>query len=377
MKNILVLGAGLSSTSLIAYLLDHSTTLNWKVKVGDLSLEAAKEKIKNHPNGSAFQFDLSDSKQLAKEIANVDVVISMLPAFMHPVVAKECVNQGKHMVTASYVSDTMKSLDAEAKAKGISLLNEFGLDPGIDHMSAMKTIDEIKSMGGKMLGFMSNTGGLVAPEYDNNPWNYKFTWNPRNVVLAGQGVAQYQEMGQVKFIPYHRLYSRAFTVKVLDMGEFEVYPNRDSLKYKTIYSIENIPSIMRGTMRKKGYSKAWDVFVQLGATDDTYKIPDSENLTYRSFINSFLAYHSTQAVEDKLKQEIAIANDPKIFEKLKWLGIFEETKVGLPNASPAQIVQQILEKKWILDPNDKDMIIMQHQFDYELKGKKRKLPLHS
>lgn len=373
MKTILVLGAGLSSTSLIAYLLDHSTSLNWKVKVGDLSLETAQKKVNNHPNGSAFSFDLSNSTQLATEIAGADAVISMLPAFMHPVVAKECVAQGKHMLTASYVSDAMKSLDAEAKAKGISLLNELGVDPGIDHMSAMKVIDEIKAEGGKMLGFMSNTGGLVAPEYDNNPWNYKFTWNPRNVVLAGQGVAQYQEMGQVKFIPYHRLYGRAFTVNVLDMGEFEVYPNRDSLQYKKIYSLENIPSIMRGTMRRKGYCKAWDVFVQLGATDDTYKVPDSENLTYRSFINSFLAYHPTLSVEEKLKQEISLANDPQIFSKLQWLGIFEDKRVGIPNASPAQIVQKILEEKWVLDPEDKDMIVMQHQFDYELKGKKERI----
>ncbi len=373
MKTILVLGAGLSSTSLIAYLLDHSTSLNWKVKVGDLSLETAQKKVNNHPNGSAFSFDLSNSTQLATEIASADAVISMLPAFMHPVVAKECVAQGKHMLTASYVSDAMKSLDAEAKAKGISLLNELGVDPGIDHMSAMKVIDEIKAEGGKMLGFMSNTGGLVAPEYDNNPWNYKFTWNPRNVVLAGQGVAQYQEMGQVKFIPYHRLYGRAFTVNVLDMGEFEVYPNRDSLQYKKIYSLENIPSIMRGTMRKKGYCKAWDVFVQLGATDDTYKVPDSENLTYRNFINSFLAYHPTLSVEEKLKQEVSLANDPQIFSKLQWLGIFEDKRVGIPNASPAQIVQKILEEKWVLDPEDKDMIVMQHQFDYELKGKKERI----
>ncbi len=373
MKTILVLGAGLSSTSLIAYLLDHSTSLNWKVKVGDLSLETAQKKVNNHPNGSAFSFDLSNSTQLTTEIASADAVISMLPAFMHPVVAKECVAQGKHMLTASYVSDAMKSLDAEAKAKGISLLNELGVDPGIDHMSAMKVIDEIKAEGGKMLGFMSNTGGLVAPEYDNNPWNYKFTWNPRNVVLAGQGVAQYQEMGQVKFIPYHRLYGRAFTVNVLDMGEFEVYPNRDSLQYKKIYSLENIPSIMRGTMRRKGYCKAWDVFVQLGATDDTYKVPDSENLTYRNFINSFLAYHPTLSVEEKLKQEVSLANDPQIFSKLQWLGIFEDKRVGIPNASPAQIVQKILEEKWVLDPEDKDMIVMQHQFDYELKGKKERI----
>jgi len=261
-------------------------------------------------------------------------------------------------------------LDAEAKKKGISMLNELGVDPGIDHMSAMKVIDEIRHKGGKILGFISNTGGLVAPESDNNPWNYKFTWNPRNVVLAGQGVAQFIENGQYKFIPYHRLYSRARTFSVLNYGEFEMYPNRDSLSYRQVYGLNDIQTLIRGTLRKAGYCKAWNVFVQLGATDDTYKIPESENLTNRVFINSFLAYDTKLSVEEKIKKEVAEANDPVVFEKLKWLGIFEEKKVNLPNASPAQVLQKILEEKLFLESNDKDMIVMQHIFEYEFGGKK-------
>jgi len=237
-------------------------------------------------------------------------------------------------------------------------------------MSAMKGIDEIRNSGGKLLGFISNTGGLVAPESDNNPWNYKFTWNPRNVVLAGQGVAQFIENGQYKFIPYHRLYSRARTFSVLNYGDFEMYPNRDSLSYRQVYGLTDIQTLIRGTLRKAGYCKAWNVFVQLGATDDTYKIPQSENLTYRSFINSFLAYDNKLSVEEKIKREVADANDPVVFEKLKWLGVFEERKVTLANASPAQILQKILEEKLLLEPNDKDMIVMQHIFDYEKNGKK-------
>jgi len=370
MNNILVLGAGLSSSDLIKYLLDHSTEFGWTIKVGDLSLDVAKKKVNNHPNGIAIMFDMNDHEQLKSEITWSDVTVSLLPAFMHPVVAKECVNQGKHMTTASYVSDVMKSLDAEAKKKGISMLNELGVDPGIDHMSAMKVIDEIRHKGGKILGFISNTGGLVAPESDNNPWNYKFTWNPRNVVLAGQGVAQFIENGQYKFIPYHRLYSRARTFSVLNYGEFEMYPNRDSLSYRQVYGLNDIQTLIRGTLRKAGYCKAWNVFVQLGATDDTYKIPESENLTNRGFINSFLAYDSKLSVEEKIKKEIAEANDPVVFEKLKWLGIFEEKKVNLPNASPAQVLQKILEEKLFLESNDKDMIVMQHIFEYELGEKK-------
>jgi len=370
MKKIFVIGAGLSSSDLIKYLLDNALVLNWTVKVGDLSLETAKVKLNNHPNGIAIHFDINDQQQLKDEVAWADIVVSMLPAFLHPSVAKECVSQGKHMATASYVSESMKALDAEAKQKGVTLLNELGVDPGIDHMSAMKVIDDIRAKGGNLLGFISNTGGLVAPESDNNPWNYKFTWNPRNVVLAGQGVAQFIENGQYKFIPYHRLYSRARTYSVLNYGDFEMYPNRDSLQYREIYGLKDIQTLIRGTLRKAGYCKAWNVFVQLGATDDTYKVPNSENLTYRGFINSFLAYDPKLSVEEKLKREIAEANDPIVFEKLRWLGVFEEKKVALTNASPAQILQKILEEKLLLEPNDKDMIVMQHIFDYEISGKK-------
>jgi len=370
MKKIFVIGAGLSSSDLIKYLLDHATSLDWQVKVGDLSLEAAKKKINNHPKGIAIHFDINNLQQLKDEVAWADVVVSMLPAFLHPVVAKECVNQGKHMATASYVSDAMKELDAEAKKKGLCLLNELGVDPGIDHMSAMKEIDEIRNNGGKLIGFISTCGGLVAPESDNNPWNYKFTWNPRNVVLAGQGVAQFLENGQYKFIPYHRLYSRTRIFSVLNYGDFEMYSNRDSLKYREIYGLNDVQTLMRGTLRKVGYCKAWNVFVQLGATDDTYKIPNSENLTKREFINSFLAYDKKLSVEEKIKKEIAEANDPVVFEKLKWLGIFDDKKIGMTNASPAQLLQKIMEEKLSLDPNDKDMTIMQHLFEYELNGKK-------
>jgi len=170
MKKIFVIGAGLSSSDLIKYLLDNALKLDWTVKVGDLSLDLAKSKINNHPKGQAIYFDINDNKQLKAEVAWADIVVSLLPAFMHPIVAKECVSQGKHMATASYVSESMKALDAEAKQKGITLLNELGVDPGIDHMSAMKVIDEIREKGGKLLGFISNTGGLIAPESDNNPW---------------------------------------------------------------------------------------------------------------------------------------------------------------------------------------------------------------
>lgn len=369
MNKILILGAGLSATDLIKYLLDHSEQYGWNIRVGDLSPDTAREKIGQHPRGEAIRFDINNPQQLSEEVSWADAVISLLPAFMHPTVARECVNQGKHMLTASYVSDTMRKLNSEAKKKGVALLNELGVDPGIDHMSAMRVIDSIRNKGGALTGFISNTGGLIAPESDNNPWNYKFTWNPRNVVLAGQGVARFMENGKYKYTPYNRLFTDVRKYNILHYGEFEMYPNRDSLQYRSIYGIEEIQTIIRGTLRRSGYSKAWNVFVQLGMTDDSYQMVASEKLTKREFLNSFLPYDPVLSVEEKLKRTVAAANDETVLNKLKWLGLFEPVPIGLPNASPAQLLQKILEEKLSLEPNDKDMIVMQHLFDYRLNGK--------
>jgi saccharopine dehydrogenase-like NADP-dependent oxidoreductase len=369
MKNILVLGAGLSATTMIKYLLEQSTEHNWKLRIGDQFEELVKQKIKNHPNGEAFVFDVGNATQLNTEVANADVVISFLPARFHIQVAESCIQNSKHMITASYVSPEMKALDAKAKEKNICLWNELGVDPGIDHMSAMKIVDEIKEKGGNIISFKSNTGGLVAPEYDNNPWNYKFTWNPRNVVLAGQGTARFIRDGEYKYIPYHKLYERIEHTEVLDYGKFEVYPNRDSLFYREIYGLEDIKSIIRGTMRRPGYCKAWNVFVQLGMTDDSYQMADVEDMTYRDFFNAFLPYHKTTLVEEKLKQYLPNFIDDEIMQKLEWLGIFEDKEIGLANATPAQVLQHLLVKKWALEEQDIDMIAMQHKIQYELNNK--------
>jgi saccharopine dehydrogenase (NADP+, L-glutamate forming) len=373
MKKILILGAGLSSSSLIKYLLDNSTEHNWKVRVGDMSLEIAKSKINNHENGEAIEFDVFNEQQRIEEIQNADVVISMLPARFHHLVAERCVEFGKHMITASYVSKEVQALNKQAIEKDLLLLNEIGVDPGIDHMSAMKVIDEIREKGGKLLAFKSSTGGLVAPEFDNNPWNYKFTWNPRNVVVAGQSVAQYIDHGKYKFVPYNQLFKRTEKMSILDVGEFEMYPNRDSLSYRETYGLEDIPTILRGTLRRPGYSAGWNVFVQIGATDDTYSIEDSENLTYREFINSFLPYNLEDTVEQKLCDFVGMEMESETMSRLKWLGIFEETKIALKNATPAQILQKLLEEKWALGAEDKDMIAMQHQFDFKLNGKTKRI----
>ena len=373
MKKILVIGAGRSAVTLIKYLLDNSSANNWQVTVADFSIELADQAVGNHNNGKAIFFNVTDKKQRESEIENADIVISMLPASLHITVAKDCVRLGKNLVTASYVSSEIAELDEAAKKAGILLLNEIGLDPGIDHMSAMQVIDEIKENGGELTSFKSFCGGLVHPDYDNNPWNYKFTWNPRNVVLAGQGTAQYIENSDYKYIPYTSLFERTEYMEVLDAGEFEGYANRDSLSYRKSYGLDDIPTLFRGTLRRKGYSEAWNIFVQLGMTDDTYKLENSASITNREFINMFLPFSDALTVEEKLCKQFSLTTDSVIFQKIAWLSTFSENKVGIENASPAQILQKICEEKWTLGSEDKDMIVMQHQFEYVQNGEQKKL----
>jgi saccharopine dehydrogenase (NADP+, L-glutamate forming) len=363
MKQILVIGAGRSSIYLIEYLLQKSTQYNWKVTVGDVDILLAQSKINNHPNGRAISFDINNAKQREEEIAKSDIVISMLPAFMHGEVAKDCVRLGKHMATASYVSETMQELDKEAKNKGIVLLNEIGLDPGIDHASALKIIDELKANGCDIHTFKSFCGGLVAPESNDNPWGYKFSWNPRNVILAGQGTAQYLENGKMKFIPYNRIYTQTETIEVDNYGKFDAYANRDSVGYREIYGLEQVKTMLRGTLRMPGYCKAWNTFVKLGLTDDTWKIHHNGQMTWAQLIDSFLPEENA-SLEDRLKKFLGTNADEEVMNKLKWLGVFENIPITLNNASPAQILQSLLEEKWKLKNGDKDMIVMQHYFGY-------------
>ena len=375
MKNILIIGAGKSSSALLKYLLDTSEQEALFITIADISIENANKLINKHRNAKAIILDVFDKHQRKEQIQKADIVISMLPARFHLDVAKDCITFNKHMVTASYISSEMKALDAEVKKKGLVFMNEIGLDPGIDHMSAMQVIDKIKDAGGKMLLFESFCGGIVAPESDNNLWNYKFTWNPRNVVLAGQGgAAMFIQEGTYKYIPYTKLFRRTEFLKVNDSGNFEAYANRDSLKYRSVYGLNDIPTMYRGTIRKVGFSRAWDIFVQLGMTDDSYTIEASENMSYRDFVNLFLGYSPSDSVELKLRSYLKIEQDDVMWAKLVELDLFNPIKkIGLINATPAKMLQKILEDSWTLQNDDKDMIVMQHLFGYELNGKKHQI----
>lgn len=375
MRRILIIGAGRSASSLIRYLLSKSEKENLHLIVADLSLALAEKKTKNHPNATPIALDFFNASERKIIIGQANVVISMLPAHLHIEIAKDCLALKKHLLTASYISDAMQELDEEAKKNNLIFMNEIGLDPGIDHMSAMKVIDEIRAKGGKMLLFESFCGGLVAPESDNNLWNYKFTWAPRNVVLAGQGgAAKFIQEGSYKSIPYCTLFRRTEFLEVEGYGKFEAYSNRDSLKYRSIYGLDDILTLYRGTIRKVGFSKAWNMFVQLGMTDDSYTMEDSENMSYRQFVNSFLPYHPTDSVEIKMRFILKIDQDDIMWDKLLELDLFNPNKkVNLQNATPAQILEKILSDKWTLQAEDKDMIVMYHKFGYELNGEKRQI----
>jgi saccharopine dehydrogenase-like NADP-dependent oxidoreductase len=365
MQSILVIGAGRSTESLLNYLGRMAESKNWDISIADINGKLASSKaFKSRMQG--FQLDISDSIQLKAAISGKQLVVSMLPAHLHGKVARECVSQKVHMATASYLSEEIKALDSAAKEAGITLLNELGLDPGLDHLSAMSLLDQIRDEGGSVEEFESFTGGLVAPESDNNPWNYKFTWNPRNVVLAGQGGAvKFIQEGKYKYIPYPKVFRRTELIEIEGYGRFEGYANRDSLKYRETYGLQDVKTMFRGTLRRVGFCKCWNYFVVLGATDDSYSIEHSEGMSFREFINTFLPYSERDSVELKLRQYLKIdQDDVEEWEKLNWLDIFSDHRIPLKNASPAKILEYILMRKWSLDKGDKDMIVMWHKVQY-------------
>ena len=374
MQNLLIIGAGRSATVLINYILEQARQHNFFVTVADADLSLAQQKVQGHTNGRAIWLDASKPTDRKDIINRHDVIVSLLPPQMHLDVAQDCIVLGKHMVTASYVSKQVFRLGDEARQRALVFMNELGLDPGIDHMSAMQRIHQIKAKGGKITAFYSYTGGLVAPESDNNPWHYKFSWNPRNVVLAGQGTAQFLEDNKLKYIPYRRLFRQYRLVDIPNMGQFEVYANRDSLLYRDAYGLQDIKTLFRGTIRHRGFCDAWNALVRIGLTDATFPIVDSDQLTYHDLMEAFLGISQhTGSVKDRVAKMIETEPDSEIMKKLEWLGLFSKRRIKLKNATPSLILETLLLEKWALGPQEKDMVIMQHVFEYELNRKKKKL----
>jgi saccharopine dehydrogenase (NADP+, L-glutamate forming) len=372
-KHILVIGAGLSSTYLIEYLKKNAAEHDWQITIADSNYQLALSKAGDGERMHATTIQTENAEELNSIIAAHDIVISLLPPALHVTVAKVCLQQKKHLITASYVSEEMQKLHTDALKNNLLFLNECGLDPGIDHLSAMKMIDNIHRNGGVVNTFKSYCGGLVAPEYDNNPWHYKFTWNPRNVVLAGQATARYLEEGELKFIGPSRIFTQTENIEIKGSGSYESYANRDSLGYIGPYGIKHAGTVLRGTLRKKGFCNQWNMLAKIGLTDDTFIIPDSEKITYRQLLSALIPGTGMPQLEKRVCAFLGITPDSSDYHSIAWLGLFTEERAGISNATPAKILQYLLERKWALEPNDLDMIVMYHYLAYTLRGEKHQV----
>jgi len=373
---LLLLGAGRSASALIQYLLAHAPAEKWFLTVADAQPAHLVPVLAAH---SAYTrpvaFEGSNAAQLDELVSQADLVISMLPAALHPAVARACLRHRRHLATASYVSPEVQALHDEAAAAGLVFLMECGLDPGLDHMSAMQTIKQLQSAGARITGFKSYCGGLVAPESEGaNPWRYKLSWNPRNVVLAGQGgPAQYLANGELQTIQYQDLFSRAEVLAVPGHGHFEGYANRDSLSYQTVYGLPDLQTMLRGTLRRPGYCSAWQVLVTLGLTNDAERLGNAATLTWQELVASRLPQPAAPAeAATQLAAQLHLDPHGPELERLAWLGLFSERLVGMADATAAQLLEHLLVEKWALGPHDRDQVVMQHQFDYELAGEARR-----
>ncbi len=359
MRHILILGAGKSSIALIDYLAKYAKEQKWRLTVGDINRENALQKTKGLPHTKAVVFDVALQEKRKSLIASADIVVSMLPAAQHIIIAKDCLKLKKHLVTPSYISEEMALLDKQVKKVGLVFMNEMGLDPGIDHMSAMHLLDNLRAEGAAIIGFESHCGGLVAPESDTNLWHYKFTWNPRNVVLAGQGEGgiHYLKNGKLVNLSYTKLFAKPTSLEVEGYGKFESYPNRDSLKYQQAYGLHEVKTLYRGTLRIPPFCKGWNALIQLGLTSPT-------PISTPNFI-----HHYNRSWE-KLSKTMAPETNELLFSLALLPKLLKHKEAEIV---PASFLQEVLEKKWKMSARDKDMIVMVHRIAYKLKGKSKQL----
>jgi saccharopine dehydrogenase-like NADP-dependent oxidoreductase len=366
MKQVLVLGAGKSSPYLIASLLEMAEKFDWFVMVGDLDQEMARERVGDHPRGNAVRFDVNDSQLRDRLISEADLVVNMLAPRFQDLIAWDCVQHGKHMTSVSYRSRGLLDLEPDAQREGVLLLSELGLDPGIDHMSAMKLIRRIKDEGGRITGFCSYGSGIPSHEQEHNPLRYAVTWNPRNVVMSGEAGAQYMEDGHIKIVPYHHVFHHTWAVDVEGVGDLEAYPNRDSLGYLKTFGLDHVSTMIRGTLRYPGWSETWSRIVQLGLPNESVSIPDLANRTYREVVEMFLPMNvSGPKIETRVARFLGISPTGGIMDKLRWLGLFSEEKTGCQGESSAAMLVDLLQRKLPLADDEHDMVVLVHELDVE------------
>ncbi|MBI5536856.1 MAG: saccharopine dehydrogenase NADP-binding domain-containing protein [Deltaproteobacteria bacterium] len=365
MKKVLVLGAGLVAKPLVHYLLDKG----YHVSVVTRTVSKAEKMIAGYKNADAQPLDLKDEDKLAEHVKGADLAVSLVPPPMHPVVAKMCIAHKKQMVTTSYVSDAMKALDGPAKEAGVTILNEIGVDPGIDHMSAMRIIDDVRKRGGKIVSFKSYCGGLPAPEDNTNPFGYKFSWAPRGVLVAGRNNAEYLLDGRVVKTPNAKLFRDMHMLQVDDFGEFEAYPNRDSISYIDVYGLQGIQTIFRGTLRNPGWCDCLHTFNRLGLL--ALEEIDCKGLTYAELMRKVVGAGPNDDLATFIARKLLIPAESLPIANLRWLGMLSDRKLEGDKISPLDAMGNLMFEKLAYGPHERDMIVMWHDFRAEFPGGKR------
>ncbi|MBI9073319.1 MAG: saccharopine dehydrogenase NADP-binding domain-containing protein [Melioribacteraceae bacterium] len=368
MDKVLVLGAGLVTGPIVKYLLNN----NKKITLADIDLSKAEKLINNNSNGIAVKLNVDDTELLENLIEDSDIVVSLLPYTFHVKIAKICIAKKKNMVTASYVSKEMKELNKDAVANGVIILNEVGLDPGIDHMSAMKIIDDVRSKGGKIVSFESCCGGLPAPDSNNNPLGYKFSWSPRGVVMAGRNSAKYLKDNDTKEIPGEELFKNNWLKSVETLGDLEVYPNRDSLIYKELYGLNAAHTVFRGTFRNPGWCKTFYLLSSLGYLNDNSRT-DLLGKRHIDILSELIKVDDSSNAVKVFLDKYNLAEDSSEYKNLEWLGLFSEEKIELTKTTLLDVLADLMLKKMSYQSTERDMVVLQHDFIAEYPDKKEKI----
>lgn len=363
MKNILLFGTGKSATALIKYLIRESQKYDWSIVLADQNPESARKKVGDNPRVTVQPLDIQkDEITRKKQIAISSLVISLLPASLHLLIAKDCIFYKKHLLTASYISPEVQKLEPEIKKSGALFMGEMGLDPGIDHMSAMKTIHGIQQKGGAITGFESFCGALTAPESDNNPWHYKISWSPHSLITAGKEGASYREKGQIKTIPYEDLFGNYRMTTIPGLGSLAYYPNRDSERYAKLYQLSEVPTVLRATLRHPDFCKGWQAIVKLGLTDTTKPI-QTNRLSYKNWLLRRIKQSGTE------KDNAALMNGNNLLhQQFSFLGLLKDQLIQTDKQTAGELLFGLLSQKLVLQPDDKDMVVMLHKLSFKEKG---------
>lgn len=369
MISILIVGAGKSSTYLIDSLLKNTLKRvnKWNVVIADNDETNLKSKTHNYPGAQIVVLDINNTAQRQRLVKNADMVVSLMPPHLHILLALDCLQFKKNLITSSYASEEMRALHQKAKDAGLMFMCEMGLDPGIDHMTASSIFDSIRRVVSEIVSFKSYCGGLIAPESDTNPWHYKFSWNPKNIINAGKDGAHYLQAGQKIHLPYEQLFAHNQTIDCKGVGPLAYYANRDSLSYIDLYNLPECNDFMRATLRHPDFCKGWDALIKMGLTDTINEF-DTTHLSYNVWIAQTIGYKdSSISLKEYIWQKIGL-QDETIKEMIEWLGIFSEEIINKGKMSSGDILLDILNEKWQMEEDDKDMVVMQHEIEYLNKG---------